>query len=290
MSVAYHEIDSCTEFISKCLPGKDYDVMTIMAVEISYIGSLSDEQPIVGVAEIPKVEGDADQGAEVPVEEVGPVAALQLEGVIAHDEVVINDIVLRPTSSVRDLRAAAKYLGVSQAGSKSRMFERNCSCHILALRRRSLELAEQAYQQEEVQPRETYSSTRQPSERERSLREITHLPFRQWCPFCIAGKSTPDYKHHVEAEEVQQSEFPVIQLDIMFSPGGNSVLLLIDTWTRCIFTAAMKTESAKIVATSISEFLGILGYFRKIEIIVSDNELLIFRNQTGPDPQSKIGS
>ena len=77
LSVAYHEIDSCTEFISECLPGKDYDVLTIMAValhEISYIGSLSEEQPIVGVAEIPEVEGGADQGAEALVEEVGPVA------------------------------------------------------------------------------------------------------------------------------------------------------------------------------------------------------------------------
>ena len=127
LSVAYHEIDNCTEVISECLPGKDYDVLTIRAVApheiISYIGSLSDEQPIVGVAEIPEVEGGADTGAEALVEEVGPVAAPQLEGVIARDEVVINDIVLKPTSSVRDLRAAAKYLGVSQAGSKSRMFE-----------------------------------------------------------------------------------------------------------------------------------------------------------------------
>ena len=78
----------------------------------------------------------------------------------------------------------------------------------------------------------------------------------------------------MEVDDVQQREFPVIQLDITFSPGGNSVLLLIDTWTRYVFTAAMKTKSAKVVATSISELLGILGYFRKIEI-VSDNEPVI---------------
>ena len=73
--VAYHEIESCTEFISECLPGKDYDVLTIKAVaphENSYIGSFSEEQPIVGIAEIPEVEGDAEQDAEAPVEEVGP--------------------------------------------------------------------------------------------------------------------------------------------------------------------------------------------------------------------------
>ena len=115
---------------------------------------------------------------------------------------------------------------MSQFGTKARLFERTCACHILALRRRSLELAEQAYVQEEVPPKETYASTRQPSERERRLHEITHLPFRQWCPFCVAGKSRADYEHSVEVSDIQQREHPVIQLDIIFAPGGNSVLLL----------------------------------------------------------------
>ena len=52
---------------------------------------------------------------------------------------------------------------------------------------------------------------------------------------CIAGKARADYKYKVEAEEIQRREHPVIQLDIMFGPGGNPVLLLIDTWTRYVF-------------------------------------------------------
>ena len=277
LSVAYHELDDCGALIPECSPGLDYDVLTIMAVsphELSYIGSLADEQPIVGVADIPEVEGVGDPGAAGPSEEIGEVAAPQLEGVVTPDEIVINDIVLKPTSPVKDLRAASKFLGISQAGSKTRMFERICSCHILALRRRSLELAEQRYAEEEVIPQEAYSSTRQPSERERRLHEITHLPFRKWCPFCVSGKSRADYKHPVGAEEVQQREHPVVQLDVMFGPSGNSVLLLIDTWTRFVFTAPMKTKSAKTIADAISEFLGVLGYFRKVEI-VSDNEPVI---------------
>eukprot|EP00434_Breviolum_minutum_P043737 symbB.v1.2.039002.t1/scaffold6288.1/size30759/2 len=277
LSVAYHELDNCGASIPECSPGLDYEVLTIMAVsphELSYVGSLVDEQPIVGVSDIPEVEGVGDPSAAGPSEVFGEVAAPQLEGVVTPDEIVINDIVLKPTSPVKDLRAASKFLGISQAGSKTRMFERICSCHILALRRRSLELAEQRYAEEEVIPKEAYSSTRQPSERERRLHEITHLPFRKWCPFCISGKSRADYKHPVGAEEVQQREHPVVQLDVMFGPSGNSVLLLIDTWTRFVFTAPMKTKSAKTVADAISEFLGVLGYFRKVEI-VSDNEPVI---------------
>eukprot|EP00434_Breviolum_minutum_P029143 symbB.v1.2.025779.t1/scaffold2336.1/size96545/4 len=272
-----HELDDCSAMIPECSPGLDYDVLTIVAVaphEVSYIGSLSDEQPITGVIDIPEVEGVGDPNAEAPREMLGAVAAPQLEGVVAPDEIVINDIVLKPTSPVKDLRAAAKFLGVSQAGSKTRMIERICSCHFSALRRRSLELAEQKYAEEEVPPEEAYSATRQPSERERRLHEITHLPFRKWCPFCIAGKVRAGYKHKVEADEIQHREHPPIQLDIMFGPGGNPVLLLIDTWTKYVFTAPMKNKSATTVADAISEFLGALGYFRKIEI-ASDNEPVV---------------
>ena len=51
LSVAYHEIDSCTALIPECAPGKDFDVLTVKAVaphELSYIGSLSDETTIGG--------------------------------------------------------------------------------------------------------------------------------------------------------------------------------------------------------------------------------------------------
>ena len=108
--------------------------MAVAPHEVSYIGSLSDEQPITGVIDIPEVEGVGDPNAEAPREMLGAVAAPQLEGVVTPDEIVINDIVLKPTSPVKDLRAAAKFLGVSQAGNKTRMFERICACHILALR------------------------------------------------------------------------------------------------------------------------------------------------------------
>lgn len=79
--------------------------------------------------------------------------------------------------------------------------------------------------------------------------------FRQWCPICVAGKPRDDYKHSVEVSDIQRRERPVIQLDIMFAPGGNSVRLLVDTWTRYAFGVSMRTKSAKSVANSISDVL-----------------------------------
>ena len=75
-------------------------------------------------------------------------------------ELATNDVVLKPTSSVQDLRAAAKFLGISPAGRKKRMYERICACHILALRRRSLEVAEQESHKGEIEPKESYAPTR----------------------------------------------------------------------------------------------------------------------------------
>ncbi len=207
-------------------------------------------------------------------EGVGPVTGPEMEGVVVPEEIAINEMVLKPTSPVRDLRAAAKFLGVSQAGGKARMFERICKCHILALRRRPLEIAEQECAREEIAPQEVYGSSRHTSEKERCLHEITHLPFCQWRPFCVAGKSRVDYKDPVEASEIQQKEHPVLQLDIMFATGRHSIFLLIDTWTRFVHTVCMKTKSAKTIADTLSEFLGVLGCFRKIEI-VSDYEPVI---------------
>ena len=79
LSAACHQYGDFTE----CTAGKDWETLTIMAVaphELSYFGSLSDEQPVIGVAEVAEVEGIHDELARAPPEEVGPIAAPQLEG------------------------------------------------------------------------------------------------------------------------------------------------------------------------------------------------------------------
>lgn len=47
---------------------------------------LSGERHVVGVAEVPEVEGIGDDQAQAPPEDVGPIAAPQLEGVITPDD------------------------------------------------------------------------------------------------------------------------------------------------------------------------------------------------------------
>ena len=53
-----------------------------------------------------------------------------------------------------------------------------------------------------------------PSQREVDEHMVTHVPFRDWCPHCVRGKSksTP----HRRRKEGGEEEVPVISVDYMF--------------------------------------------------------------------------
>ena len=86
---------------------------------------------------------------------------------------------LTATSSVHDLRRICRFFGINQSGSKRKMYERIVKCHVVALRRRALDLAEQQYRDEIVDPVDAGVRVREPTLRERRLHELTHLPFQQ---------------------------------------------------------------------------------------------------------------
>ena len=50
-----------------------------------------------------------------------------------------------------------------------------------------------------------------PSEAEVRLHNLTHLPFRDWCPFCVQGRAV-SHPHYKVKEE---SKIPVISMDYM---------------------------------------------------------------------------
>ena len=97
------------------------------------------------IAAPPQAPEAPRQGPEIGVALDPPVSLPQ--------KIVIQDVELHANSSVYDLRQAAKFFGVSQAGSKSKIYERICATHLLALRRQAVEVAESAYQRDIVEPR-----------------------------------------------------------------------------------------------------------------------------------------
>ena len=53
-----------------------------------------------------------------------------------------------------------------------------------------------------------------PSAREVELHNATHIPFRNWCPFCVAGKAKDN--PHFSKEEDRQQEVPVVSMDYTY--------------------------------------------------------------------------
>ena len=201
---------------------------------------------------------------------------------IGHDEgeaileaVNVNGIDLTERSPIKDLRKAREFLGVSQGGSKVRLYERIVVEHKMALRRRAVEIGFEEYHGGQVLPREQ-ELPQQPSERERRLHKLTHIPYRAWCAHCVSCKAKDDSKRKTTIETVQQRSFPTVQLDVMFGVNNNAVVLLVDVWTRFCYAVPMGRKSGAAVAEAIVAFLGLLGYFEKVEI-VCDNEPLLRR-------------
>ena len=51
-----------------------------------------------------------------------------------------------------------------------------------------------------------------PCEEEVRVHNLTHLPFRDWCPYCVQGKAA-SYPHRKRKQE--ESDVPVISSDYM---------------------------------------------------------------------------
>ena len=67
------------------------------------------------------------------------------------------------------------------------------------------------------------SSPSPPSRQEMLEHNISHMPFRSWCPHCVAGKAKAN--KHIHSGGLEASETPVVSMDYMFmgdrSPSGD---------------------------------------------------------------------
>ena len=52
-----------------------------------------------------------------------------------------------------------------------------------------------------------------PCAEEVRLHNLTHLPFRDWCPFCVQGRAV-NAPHYANAKD-KEKEVPVIAMDYM---------------------------------------------------------------------------
>ena len=70
-----------------------------------------------------------------------------------------------------------------------------------------------------------------PSQAEIDEHNITHLPFRRWCPFCLRGRGISS--GHFSRKEADESQVPVIAVDYCFL-GEAPVLFVKDQRTKSV--------------------------------------------------------
>ena len=196
-----------------------------------------------------------------------------------------DGLILTCESPVKDLRASCRLLGISQAGSKGKMFERIKKSYVQGMRRAAIDMARAEYQREEHPAQPAHLAVRQPTHRDRSLHELTRLPYRDWCPFCVSTRARGDYHaSHADPDLAAARDRPTIQVDFYFcenrdksegSLGVKPILLMVDSWTRYAHAKPIKPKNAKTVGSAISKFVGSLGYVGAVEVCGDNENVLV---------------
>ena len=147
-----------------------------------------------------------DNGVEEPVQpRIMPDLPQELE---------VEGVQIGPESSASVLRQACKALGVGQSGSKKTMFNRLHN----ALQRRDAEdqiALEQAARPPE-RPANVGPVPAEPSPEERLIHEVTHVPYKPWCEYCLGSRARRD-SHRSRQGDQEQSAIPCVSLDYFYA-------------------------------------------------------------------------
>ena len=113
-----------------------------------------------------------------------------------------------------------------------------------------------------------------PSKREREEHEVTHLPFRSWCPHCVRGRGQAS--PHVHGKEKEENRLPTIALDYGFLGEEDrksiTTIAIRDSKSGALhgFQVPQKGVSDERVSKKIAGWVDGLGYKRVV--IKSDQE------------------
>ena len=125
------------------------------------------------------------------------------------------------------------------------------------------------------------------SEQEYNDHMRTHLPFRNWCEHCIAGKSRED-AHPLRTPKERKGEVPRLSMDYCFlgralkgevlkdavsKDGLLPILVMVDQETGCTFSAVVSKGVNPYSVHMVVELLKFLGFLgRQKVILMTDGE------------------
>ena len=122
-----------------------------------------------------------------------------------------------------------------------------------------------------------------PTNEEIERHMLTHVPFRSWCPHCVAGQSGRKGHFKTREEQKEKSEVPTVHLDYMFLTSGEEreeedeeksgmpILVALDQESGMTFSSVVPKKGANAYAiVRLCNDLSLLGHAKLV--LKSDNE------------------
>ena len=85
-----------------------------------------------------------------------------------------------------------------------------------------MDLEGESMESEEARKPKVASCPREPTKQERMEHEITHLPYRSWCPHCVRGKAKEEAHNRRNSEEDREGRVLSISMDYCYYCGDSA--------------------------------------------------------------------
>ena len=191
--------------------------------------------------------------------------------VLPEDEtevMLIGPLRITPTSELKEMKEACKYLYLSKNGSKGVLWQRLKKEVATNKLKATVQISEDIRKEFERDPiPEALPAL--PSQEEIEKHELTHLPRASWCEACQAAKSREDNFD----ESTEKPQRPVFSLDFMFTgtqgeEGEKDPLAIqlvgVDSETKFLLAVAVPTKGGDAVinhaVAEVTRVLALLGY------------------------------
>lgn len=143
------------------------------------------------------------------------VPASNVQVVPDRSSITVNGVNLTTNSTIKLLRAACGYCGVSQSGSKLKLFNKLLEFYD----RRQLELSQEvaASAAESLPVMKVQVPVERPDDPKLiAEHEVNHMPYAAWCEACVSGKARPD-SHQTDRAARTSREISCVSFDFSFT-------------------------------------------------------------------------
>ena len=128
---------------------------------------------------------------------------------------------------------------------------------------------------------------KQPTEEERRRREVTRLPYQQWCEECVKCRAKADKVLPEDPGEVERH--PCIQGDFMFTR-GQAALILICSQTRYGLAVPVKGKTvSRKLAEEIGRFSLLLNHLEECEFVMDSEPATISLSRLALETRPQLG-